>query len=240
MLLDTCSLPHPSFSSLMEHLVPLLEKEGKNIIIPSGVIAELKNLHAAKPELANQIHTLLKELVRLRQKGLVKIYGVPGAYFADQQILTTAVRAMTSRELLVITQDNGLCEDLLHQNDLNSVQGKRGMAARINRYGFLSRCRSAAWRESSQQSGGLPATELITGGQELLLVSSIPGAGDEVCSESGSLRLGELLTKGGEGVIYNLGDGTVTKIYRQNYMTAARRDKLALMVSHPIHCQGVC
>lgn len=240
MLLDTCSLLHPSFSSLMEHLVPLLEKDGKDIIIPSGVIAELKNLRAAKPELASQIHTLLKELVRLRQKGLVKIYGVPGADFADQQILTAAVRAMTSRELLVITQDNGLSEDLLHLNKLNSVQGKRVMAARINRYGFLSRYRSAARRESSQQSGVLPAAELITGGQKLLPVSSIPGAGDEVRSESGALRLGELLSKGGEGVIYELGDGTVAKIYRQDHMTAARRDKLALMVSHPIRCQRVC
>ena len=43
-LIDTCSLLHPQFPELMTHLIPLLRENGKALIIPSGVVAELQSL----------------------------------------------------------------------------------------------------------------------------------------------------------------------------------------------------
>ena len=247
LLIDTCSLLHDQFPQLMGRLVPLLEREGKALIVPSGVVEELKSM-LTRPELAGRARARLNDLVQLKRGGLLKIYGQPGVTFADQQILAAATRALTSTELLVITQDRGLSEDLLRLNSLNSVQGKRLAVSRINRFGFLSRCltqeqraQSREWFSNSRSVSPPHPVQLAAGGEEPLEVSELPAAGGSVQTGSGEvLRLGEELAKGGEGTVYDLGDGTVAKLYRPGRLTVGRRDKLELMVSRPPKCQGVC
>ena len=139
LLIDTCALLHPQFSDLMSHLIPLLRANNKTLIIPSGVMAELQHLNKNKPELKEQISCLIKQLAALRRERLVTVYGEASETFGDKQFLATATRFMTNTELLVITQDKALSEDLLHLNHLNSVRGKRLSVGRINRYGYISR-----------------------------------------------------------------------------------------------------
>ena len=67
----------------------------------------------------------MKILAERKAEGTAVICGEAEASFADRQLLEVATRFMTSTELLVITQDDGLSNDLLGLNRLQSVQGKR-------------------------------------------------------------------------------------------------------------------
>jgi len=239
ILIDTCSVLHEQFPLLMEHLVPLLARNGKALIVPSCVVEELKGLRG-RAGVADRAGERLMDLVRLKRGGLVKVCGQPGEGFGDQQILTAATRLLTAADLLVITQDNGLSEDLLRLNSLHSVQGRRLAVSRINGYGFLSRYQSRERRSLAYSESFAPA-QLVEGGEEPLQLSERPAAGGEVQTAGGAvLRLGEALARGGEGTVYDLGDGTVAKLYRPDCLTTGRRDKLELMVSRTPNCQGVC
>ena len=245
LLIDTCSLLHPQFPELLAHLIPLLRENDKALIIPSGVVAELQSLGGRKPELRDQIRTLVKQLAALKQEGLVSVYGERAETFGDKQLLATATRFLTSTELLVITQDNSLSNDLLHLNSLGSVRGKRLTVGRINRYGYLSRFMPqekrfagsdsrSPWISVSQQAA------LVTENRTPLPVAHVPGEGELVRHGGGALRLGAKLASGGEGTIYDLGDGTVAKLYHPNKLTVGRRDKLEKMVTTELSCPGVC
>ena len=245
LLIDTCSLLHPQFPELMTHLLPLLRENGKALIIPSGVVAELQSLGERKVELRDQIRALVKQLAALKREGLVSVYGESTETFGDKQLLATATRFLTSTELLVITQDNALSNDLLHLNRLGSVRGKRLTVGRINRYGYLSRFLTQEKRFAASDSRS-PWTSVsqtaapVAENRTPLPVGHVPDEGEPVRCGSGTLRLGSKLASGGEGTIYDLGDGTVAKLYHANKLTVGRRDKLEKMVATDLDCPGVC
>lgn len=85
-LIDTCSLLDEHFPALVEHLMPLLEANGKKLFVPSGVPAELRSLLAKKPELRGRIATAAQILAGLKEKGLAAICGGTDETFADKQI----------------------------------------------------------------------------------------------------------------------------------------------------------
>lgn len=283
MMIDTCSLLHSQFPAFVEHMTPLLRQQGKALIVPSGVVEELKSLLERKPELRETVLQVAETLRKLQEEGLVRIYGGSAEHFGDQQLLSAATHFFTTCELLVITQDSALSADLMHLNQLGSVRGKKLGVSRINRYGYLSRYIPQEERFTGSRSHSqpwaptyaaapqttctapvtsqtvftapaaprvaptapvdrhvIPAAPLVAGGDEVLPVQWVPGTGDEVHGMAETLRLGGALGSGGEGTIYNLGDGTVAKIYHAGKLTAARRDKLALMASYPAPCAGVC
>ena len=248
LLIDTCALLHPQFPDLMAHLIPLLRENGKSLIVPSSVVEELRKLGRTKPELCEQVRTLAGNLAALKDEGLVSVYGESGEDFGDKQFLATATRFMTGASLLVITQDHALSEDLLHLNCLNSVKGKRLSVGRINRYGYLSRYvpreqwpsgsgsgSGSRWGSVSASAAG-PVREdrtLLPAGQPL-------GEGGAVYCGGTALRLGTRLAAGGEGTIYDLGDGTVAKLYHAGKLTQGRKDKLEAMAAAALDCPGVC
>lgn len=55
MMIDTCSLLHSQFPAFVEHMTPLLRQQGKALIVPSGVVEELKSLLERKPELRETV-----------------------------------------------------------------------------------------------------------------------------------------------------------------------------------------
>lgn len=245
LLIDTCALLHEQFRLLMERMTPLLRQSGKALIVPSGVIGELKNLAVKKPDLTERIQALLPLLVRMKEQGLLRIFGSPSEDFGDKQVLAAATRFMTTTPLLVITQDNGLSADLLRLNQLDSVRGMQVAVSRINRYGYLSRFLTPEQRGLSSASNSaagpfFPGAPLVEEREERLAVDHLPAQGDPVHAGEATLTLGEPLAQGGEGTIYDLGDGTVAKIFRAERLTVGRRDKLALMTSRPLTIPGVC
>lgn len=246
-LIDTCSLLHEAFPDLMTHLIPILRECGKRMLVPSGVVAELRNLGERKCELRSRVMTLANHLAALKEEDLVEICGEYGESFGDKQILSTATRLMTDTELLIITQDKGLSEDLLQLNSLRSVHGKRLSVGRINRYGYLSRYIPESSRSkiaSVNTSWSISLThkpELKEDTGEVVSVAHIPESGELVYGDGDhTYQLGVLVASGGEGHVYELEDGTVAKIYRSNRLTVSRRDKVRLMAESQFNCPGVC
>ena len=245
VLIDTCSLLHPQFPQLMEHLVPLLQRRNKPLVIPSGVIHELQSLAVKKPELKEQIDQLLPQLASLCREHLVRICGGEET-FGDKQLLEAALHYATSNDLLVITQDQGLTQDLIRQRSLSSVRGRSLLVNRINKYGYLSRSQvnresapstsNRGWHWVSTSHSGAPISQKTAPSDN----AYIPGVGELVQGTTQSWRLPEPLASGGEGDVYDLGDGTVAKLYRFGQTNQVRTDKLRLMVSSPVDCQGVC
>ena len=242
LLIDTCSLLNEKFPVLMTHLIPLLRAEGKALNIPSGVIAELQSLTQTKPELRAPIATLIRQLAALRQEGLVNVYGGHTETFSDKQLLTVANHFRTSTELLVITQDLNLSEDLMRLNELSSVQGKRLTVGRVNHYGYLSRYIPKA----EQRLASAPRCDSSSQPQTLVAEDSTPiparslREGDTVRCDGGVMRLGARLASGGEGVIHDLGDGSVAKVYHADKLTVGKRDKLEQMVAMGLDQPGLC
>ncbi|MGI5952946.1 MAG: zinc-ribbon domain containing protein [Dysosmobacter sp.] len=245
LLIDTCALLHEQFPLLMERMAPLLRQNGKVLIVPSSVLTELRNLADKKPKLTERIRMLLPLMAQMKSQGVLKVYGSTCEDFGDQQMLAVVTRFMTSAQLLVITQDNGLSSDLLRLNQLDSVRGKQVAVSRINRYGYLSRFLTPEQRSFSSVSGSaadpfFPGAPLVEEQEERIPVHEIPKEGDLVRIGGILHSLGAPLAHGGEGTIFDLGDGTVAKIYREERLTAGRRNKLELMTSQPLTIPGVC
>ena len=139
---DTCSLLRPEFPQLLEHMEPLLLANEKKLMIPSGVENELKHLLLKNDELRSRVADLLVLLDEKERAGIVMVCGSSASTFADQQMLTIATSARVSDQVLFITQDNSLSEDILRMNDRTSVRGNAVAVCRVNRYGYLSRYRT--------------------------------------------------------------------------------------------------
>lgn len=246
LLIDTCSLLHAQFPQLMGNLVPLLRKHGKALIIPSGVMAELDRLFMRKPELRPQIDQLRLQLAHLAEQGIVRVYGDPVETFGDKQFLEVAIRYKLANEMLVITQDRDLADDLLNLRQTRSVHGKSMSVRRINRFGFLSVFKTfdrksvsnlgwAGWDNDAVENVPLRVDHTS------LRMDHKPTTGDLVHEGTGTIwMLGELIASGGEGDIYSLDKAMVAKIYHADKLTKGQKEKLELMVSIPTPCEGVC
>ena len=150
MFIDTCELLHERFPELLERLTPLLKRNGKKLLIPSGVESELKNLFFRNEELREKIGSVLELLEQKETEGVVAVCGREGETFADQQMLAIATGALLSDTMLFITRDCHLSEDILHLNGLSSVRGGKVVVNRINKYGYLSRYITLAEREGAE------------------------------------------------------------------------------------------
>ena len=238
LLLDTSAVLHPMFFKLMEHLLPILLQTGQNLILPCWVREEMIKVAKDQPYLINQINAASSWIIQMEKEGVLKIFGESSATFGDPQLLAVVTKMFVNHRVLVIVQDYDLSNDLLDLNRLQSVRGKEIRVCRINRYGYLSRFHHQNERSIDQVI--IPSSPLIIDQKQLLPIDLLPATGDYVTSISGTMILGDKLGSGGEGTIYDLADGTVAKIYQKNRLTAARRDKLQLMISHPISCEGLC
>lgn len=72
-------------------------------------------------------------------------------------------------------------------------------------------------------------------------IDRAPVEGDVVCDEFGMPHtLGRRLGEGGEGIVYDAGNGMVAKIYHADKCTTRREAKVRLLASRPIRLKGVC
>lgn len=75
-----------------------------------------------------------------------------------------------------------------------------------------------------------------------LAAKAFPSANDMVFTSKGErVRLGQKLSEGGEGVIYETSSsGSVCKIYHPDKLTSLKRQKIELMVTRTIEQPGIC
>lgn len=139
VIVDTCTLLTDNFSNLYLRLSALLQKEGKALIVPSSVMAELKHLLLTRPELRSKIAALFTFLEEEIEAGRMEVMGESTESFGDQQILSLLSKLFLAQDVMLVTSDKNLSLDALKQNRLMSVKGHEIVVARVNKFGYLSR-----------------------------------------------------------------------------------------------------
>lgn len=258
IFMDTCSILHFAADKFWMNIMDLLSRYQNKIIIPLRSIEELQKLGANidKPELAKNAKKCLKVLEWLKNEGFVEIRGEQNDNFTDNVIQVVFTKFRMTHKLLLITQDNDLAKDIIALNDNKSVKANPVHVKRINQYGFLT---DFKWN----MKNGVSKTNKIQNDEEdvdedevfqicksvttlddsRLAVSHIPTENEIVYLPgvpNGSLKLGSKIASGGEGIIYTTNTPYVAKIYKKENNTKRKYEKIKLMLSKEIKCEGIC
>ena len=148
ILIDTCSLLDENADRFWEHMVPLLQAEGKHIAVPVCVLEEADKFardrnacqRKSDPEgLHRRARKAVYGINKLLEAGLVELYSDPDDKHADNVMLSVLTKKRLDHNLMLITQDKALAQDMLRRTlDASVVTDCRLRVARINRYGYLS------------------------------------------------------------------------------------------------------
>ena len=264
IFIDTCSLLNVAAKAFWSHVIPILQREGKKVIVPFRVYEEVKKfaenpaLCAKKgdPNLNQNAKAALKRIAILQKGNIVDVFGDPHDNFADNVFQTVFTRFRLKYNLMLITQDNSLAQDILAIGKSKSVQTKnRILVERICKDGCLGMFHFTPSQyvdqNISEERAQIPDDERFAFATSVrkvdgvLTVSSIPTEGSEVIvelkGERNRTQLLKALSSGGEGTIYTTNcTGIVAKIYKREKIDRAKLEKLRLMVEKNIACRGVC
>ncbi len=147
VFIDTCSILSEQADKFWGHVVPLLQREGKHIVVPKRVYEEVAKF-ATNPELCAQKSPTLNQRAKkalntlglLRKAKLIEVYGEPTDNFADNVFQTVFTQYRMKYNLMLITQDHNLAVEIEQIGKSKSVKSQyRIQVERINYYGFLSR-----------------------------------------------------------------------------------------------------
>ena len=140
-LIDTCSLlEYPGSGLFLRYELPRLINSGEKVIVPLAVAAELDRLSKqdSRPELAERAGKALLAVAKLRESGVISIYGDDNdGTFADN--VFQKVIAMLGRryQITVITQEKNLAQDLLAMGHMASIRRRKICVKKISREGKL-------------------------------------------------------------------------------------------------------
>ncbi|MDY6290995.1 MAG: zinc-ribbon domain containing protein [Succiniclasticum sp.] len=251
IFIDTCSIVHFASIQFWNNIIPYLRIYKKRIIIPLKCFEELEkhSNNQSNNELAKNAKTGLEVISRLIKAGCVELRGEKGDNFADNVFQVVFTKFRLNYKLLLITQDNNLAKDILALNDNKSVKADDVHVQRINKYGYLS---SFPWRKSEPNISfngvsNIPANEIfkqfdtVTKVKDVKLnVSHIPQEGDAIYTDIGNMILIKKIASGGEGTIYETNSPYVAKIYKKENNTRRKYEKIKLMLSKQVKCNGIC
>lgn len=275
ILIDTCSLLDENADRFWEHMVPLLQAEGKHIAVPVCVLEEADKFardrnacqRKSDPEgLHRRARKAVYGINKLLEAGLVELYSDPDDKHADNVMLSVLTKKRLDHNLMLITQDKALAQDMLRRTlDASVVTNCRLRVARINRYGYLSevhyngagssarpgRSRTGNSRPSYRSRTGMePAGAFALGRQVTVVSGTLPltaeaKEGDVLTAVRGNrrtpIRLKSRLNSGGEGTIYTTEiPDLVAKLYKREQLDCAKLEKLRLMLTRDIVCEGIC
>ena len=262
IFIDTCSLLSEHAEEFWNHIIPVLREENESVIVPFKVYKEIEK-YADNEELCkgkdnpdfNKIAKRAQNrIIKLQKEGLVKVYGSENDNFADNVFLTVFTQFRMKYNLILITCDKNLTNDILKINESKAViTNNKILVRRINRYGYLSEADNKKFDEKydMRERDYIPENERfaiadsITRTTGSVDISFYPKEGDNVISKNGKekkeLKLCEEMSSGGEGIIYTTENpNVVAKIYKKNKLNQAKYEKLRLMITKDINCQGVC
>lgn len=254
IFIDTCSLLHNSAEEFFVHIIPLLDSCKAKIILPKRCCEELEkhSKNTSDPQLAANASDVLKKLHQLISAGYIDVRGEDSDNFADNVFLTVFTKFRLKYKLLLITQDNNLARDILALNNSKAAKGETIEVRQINQYGYLSKFyweKSDASQKSSE-SEPVDAFEIctkVTAIPDEPIKVQIPLEGDSVYTsrdginlDNGTIRLDKRIADGGEGVVYTTNTPYVAKVYKNSKLTRRKLEKIKLMLSKEIQCDGVC
>lgn len=268
IFIDTCSILSEQANLFWSNIVPILQREGKTIVVPKRVCEEIEKfandpaLCAQKkdPALNQRAKAAINNIALMKRAGIVEIFGDDSDNFADNVFQTVFTQFRLKYNLLLITQDHNLASDIDAIGKSKAVNTQnRILVERINKYGYLSlfgdqktpknphnnpvhvshehsrilddECFAFATKVR-QIDGNLPLTSVPTEGAALTATRN---------EGKKPVRLAEAISSGGEGTIYSIDiPGIVAKIYKPEKLNRAKFEKLNLMLTKNIYCEGVC
>lgn len=277
IFIDTCSLLFDDADKFWTNIVPLLQRERKTIIIPFRVYEEVEKFasnpslctikNGSNPNLNKQAIKAKNNVIMLQKAGLIEVFGNNNDNFADNVFQTVFTQFRLKYNLMLITQDNNLANDIINIGNSKAVNtNNRIMVERINKYGFLSAFTFDKQPQNQQKinqfdrnnytqqhnvSAVVPEEEKFAFSKSItsvvgkLSVSYIPNEGDTVTAErngqKNSIKLIKSVASGGEGIIFTTDiPNVVAKIYKREKIDIGKHEKLKLMLTKSIDCEGVC
>lgn len=248
IFMDTCSILHPPVDKFWQHIIPLLELHKTYIIIPTRCIQELikftKEVDGKNKSLVDRAKNSLDIIDKLKKEKLIKIKGEETDNFADNVFQVVFTKFRLKYNLLLITQDKNLSLDILNLNKVKSSQGKKIDVKKINKYGFFSN--PDIFINIVENKSGIPADKKfklcknsLPKVDKFLEINYLPHENDEVRISSGFIRLGREMGAGGEATVYEVGE-YVAKIYKKEKISKNKYEKINLLITKGISCEGVC
>ena len=268
IFIDTSSFLQESTDKFFINIVPFLEREHKSLIIPLSVYSELEKLANSpiyckqkspnNPNLNAWARRACENIIYLKRANLIEVYADPDdGDFADNVFLHVFTKKRMRFDIMLITQDKGLAKAVLELGkDNQAVRGvKRIIVEKIDSNGFLKKFfdgNNVTPATNNQNSSiEIPLNEKFSLAKNIidikgnLQVTHIPSVGDYVMAIRGndkrSIHILDEIGAGGEGSVYKTNlNGIVAKIYKPEKITRLRYEKLKLMLTKKINCDGVC
>lgn len=253
IFIDTCSILYHASNKFWYNILPYLYQYKNKIIIPLRCIEELQKhtKNIANPTLAKISENNLKTINQLLENNFIDIRGEANDNFADNVFQVVFTKFRMTHKLLLITQDNNLAKDILALNNNKSVKGTAVNVKRINNDGFLS---NFAWDTNNTTKSNqiyekeLDANEIFkicknvtTLDDTKPITNHIPIENEIVYTSSNeAIKLESKIAAGGEGIIYTTTTPYVAKIYKKENNTKRKYEKIKLMLSKKIKCDGIC
>lgn len=254
IFIDTCSLLHIAADKFWMNIIPILNRYQNKIIVPLRSIDELEkhSNNEDNPKLAQAANNCKKVLKQLMSAGYIEIRGEDTDNFADNVFQVVFTKFRMTHKLLLVTQDNDLAKDILCLNDSKSVKANEVHVKRINKYGYLS---DFSWNEgrTSKQPRRMKEEIELSEDEKFRIcttitklpdtkmkISLMPTENDTVYTPQGTIRLTKVLGAGGEAAVYETNTPYVAKIYKKDNITIRKHEKIKLMLTKEIKCEGVC
>lgn len=264
---DTCSLMDDKadvfFDDLRQSILRVNKQDKKNykLIIPKKVVDEIQK-HISKKDIvgikAQNAKIILEKFLK---DNILEFKGDPGEAHADNVFLTQFTRLRMKNNLCLITQDRSLIIDIYNLNNSRSVNIKKDIQVvkvgkdgsinvlAVDKTNKIKVIKSISLYKSNKsekiQTSNNKKFKYITDYKciksEILKCSKTPTTGDIVKSNKfKNIKLGKKISSGGEGVIYNIPNEMVCKIYKPDKLTNNRLNKLKKMVEVQINKEGIC
>jgi len=250
IFIDTCTFLNNYIFDFLDQITPYLQKHKNKIFVTRKVYEEILKKKKEDPGLRDICKKILKKITEMDKLQLIEMRGEQRDQFADLNFLTLFNRFSIQYELLLITQDNGLAEDVLNLNNRKSVRAKAVSVRKLVKNGDLSlfwfdeikQKKQKNSQQKRQKSGKVNLPKQITTIQpEEIKVKKLPEKGNYVTTkENGRVLLKELLASGGEGDVYKTNTEYVAKIYKNGKITKRKLEKLKLMTNIDIEREGIC
>ena len=121
---DTCFLLNEyGLKALDENIWTFLHSWNCPVVVPYPVACELEKHSKSESDqdLALNAKKVLRILSKRKEDGHVRLLGTRDEKFADQTFLEVFTRFRPKYDLLLFTNDKGLCRDLLRLNETEST-----------------------------------------------------------------------------------------------------------------------
>ena len=217
------------------------------------------------PELNRLAIVAKNKIIQLHNEGLVRVLGDKNDNFADNVFQTVFTQYRMKYNMFLITQDKNLADDILRIAQSKAVTVNTDISVRrINKYGYLSIHDSDKPSETKKTYNGTPQTPRSEENKDIIPeeemfayvdkivrvqgenpITMIPREGDVLYAERGGtkreIRLVKAGNSGGEGTIFDTDiPNVVAKIYKPGKVDKSKFQKLQIMMTKDINCEGVC